>query len=255
MPKKTASTSPSEKKTATKKKSTAKKPVANKPVAKKRAAKKPAAKKPAAEKPAAKKPAAEKPAAKKPAANKPAAEKPAAKKPAAKKPATKKPSAKKPAAEKSMAKLKPVVDVPSGADNVKVVKDFIAALERLDFDAALALCAPNVIWINEPIKSAGSREQLGTVFRSAFGNVSLFRVEDLQIGQDPDGTVYTDRIDIIKGGGMSMRIRVKGVFNVQDGQISSWTDSFDWLEGTRQVLRSAPSILKFQLGKLRKRRG
>jgi limonene-1,2-epoxide hydrolase len=231
MAKKTANTTRSEKKTVSQKKTTAKKTKAKKPAAKKTTAKKAATTKPTTKKTTAKKTTAKKAATTKPTA--------------------KKTTAKKAATTKAAGQPKAVAGAPHREDNVKVVKDFIAALERLDFDRALALCAPNVIWVNEPIKSAGSREQLGNVLRSMFGDVSLFRVENLQIGQDPDGTVYTDRIDIIRGGGLSMRIRVQGVFVVRNGQIVSWVDRFSWPDGMRQTMRCVPSILRFQLGKLR----
>jgi limonene-1,2-epoxide hydrolase len=236
MAKKTANTTRSEKKTLSQKKTTAKKTTAKKPTAKKTPAKKATAKKTPAKKATAKKAATTKPTAKKATA---------------KKAATTTPTAKKATTTKAAGQPKAVAGAPHREDNVKVVKDFIAALERLDFDGALALCAPNVIWVNEPIKSAGSREQLGNVLRSMFGDVSLFRVENLQIGQDPDGTVYTDRIDIIRGGGLSMRLRVQGVFVVRNGQIVSWVDRFSWPDGMRQTMRCVPSILRFQLGKLR----
>ena len=228
MAKKTASKTPSEKKTATKKSAT-----------------KTAAKKTAAKKTAAKKTAAKKSATKKSATKKSATKKSVTKKTAAKSAPVSKPVVTKPPTE---------ARAPSVEENIKVVKDFIAALERIDFDGALALCAPNIIWVNEPFKTASSREQLGKTLRSMFGNVTLFRVENLQIGQDPDGTVHTDRIDIIRGGGLSMRIRVQGVFVVENGQIVSWVDRFSWPEGVRQTLKCLPSILRFQLGQFRGKR-
>jgi limonene-1,2-epoxide hydrolase len=163
-------------------------------------------------------------------------------------------SATKVAATKQAAPRKPVPTAAHSDANIEIVRKFLDACERLDRQALLALCAPNVVWVNEPFKTAGSKAQLEKVLKSMFGNVTRFRIEDLKIGQDPDGTVYTDRIDVIEGGGMSMRVRVKGVFVIRNGLVTSMTDSFSWPEGILQVVKSTPGILRFQLQKLRGKR-
>jgi len=141
----------------------------------------------------------------------------------------------------------------AATDKVRVVQNFLAACERLDYDAALALCADDVVWINAPVTSAKNKRQLEKAMRSMFGDVTLFRVEDMEIYERPDGVVFTDRFDVIEGGGLKMRIAVQGDFEVKDGLVTRWVDRFSWSDSTRQVLRSLPAVVRFQLAKRRRR--
>jgi limonene-1,2-epoxide hydrolase len=42
--------------------------------------------------------------------------------------------------------------------------------------------------------------------------------------------VLTDRTDVIKAGSWETSFRVRGTFEVRDGRIVLWDDSFSWLE-------------------------
>ena len=53
----------------------------------------------------------------------------------------------------------PIADGTSEPSSQEVVQSFIAALERLDFDGALALAAPDIQWINVPWKTATNKER------------------------------------------------------------------------------------------------
>lgn len=136
-----------------------------------------------------------------------------------------------------------------GRSAQQVVEAFVSALERFDFDEALALAAPDIRWINHPWKTASNRQKFDKALRAMFKEATRFEVQYLDIHERGDGIVYTDRIDVFEGGGMSMSLPVQGEFRVRDGLIAEWVDRFSWGTVIAQIARSFPSIIKHRLGK------
>jgi limonene-1,2-epoxide hydrolase len=62
-----------------------------------------------------------------------------------------------------------------------------------------------------------------------------------------NGVVYTDRVDILEGGGMSMNLPVQGEFRVKDGLVTEWVDRFSWVKAIGDLGRSLPAILRHRL--------
>ena len=137
----------------------------------------------------------------------------------------------------------------SGRSALEVVQAFIAALERLDFDGALLLAAPDIQWVNVPWKTASNKERFEKMLLGMFKETTRFEVQFLDIHERGDGVVYTDRVDIVEGGGVSMSLPVQGEFRVKDGLITEWVDRFSWLRVLGDVGRSLPSILRHRLGR------
>jgi len=137
----------------------------------------------------------------------------------------------------------------SGRSALEVVQAFIAALERLDFDGALLLAAPDIQWVNVPWKTASNKERFEKMLLGMFKETTRFEVQFLDIHERGDGVVYTDRVDIVEGGGVSMSLPVQGEFRVKDGLITEWVDRFSWLKVLGDVGRSLPSILRHRLGR------
>jgi len=131
----------------------------------------------------------------------------------------------------------------------RVVEAFLSALERLALDEALSLVSSDVRWINVPWKTATNKDRFGTVLRGVFGDASRFEVQYLDIHERGDGIVYTDRVDIFEGGGMSMTLPVRGEFRVRDGLIIEWVDRFSWAKLIGDIGRSLPNIIKYRLGR------
>ncbi len=61
--------------------------------------------------------------------------------------------------------------------------------------------------------------------------------------------VYTDRIDIIEGSGLKMKIDVKGEFKVKDGLVTEWVDRFSWPKTVGDIVKSLPGIIAFHIRK------
>lgn len=70
----------------------------------------------------------------------------------------------------------------------------------------------------------------------------------MDIHERGDGVVYTDRVDIFEGGGMTMELPVQGEFRVRDGLVVEWVDRFSWRKLLGDLVRSLPSIVKHRLG-------
>jgi limonene-1,2-epoxide hydrolase len=143
----------------------------------------------------------------------------------------------------------PVADASSERSALEVVQAFIAALERLDFDGALLLAAPDIRWVNVPWKTASNKERFEKMLLGMFKETTRFEVQFFDIHERGDGVVYTDRVDIIEGGGVSMSLPVQGEFRVKDGLITEWVDRFSWLKVLGDIGRSLPGILKHRLGR------
>jgi limonene-1,2-epoxide hydrolase len=131
----------------------------------------------------------------------------------------------------------------------QVVEAFISALERLDLDEAVSLVAPGIRWINVPWKTATNKTRFEKVLAAVAKDATRFEVQLFDIHERGNGVVYTDRIDTIEGGGLSMSLPVQGEFRVEDGLITEWVDRFSWAKAIGDMGRSLPGIIKYRLGK------
>jgi limonene-1,2-epoxide hydrolase len=149
----------------------------------------------------------------------------------------------------SQADPTPIADASTEPSAQEVVQALLTALERLDLDGALSLAAPDIHWINVPWKTATNKEQFRKVLQLMFKTTTRFEVQYFDIHERGDGVVYTDRVDILEGGGMSMNLPVQGEFRVKDGLVTEWVDRFSWMKVIGDIGRSLPSILKHHLGR------
>lgn len=116
-----------------------------------------------------------------------------------------------------------------------VVAAFIAAIERKDLDAAVALLADDVSYENVPIDpivgTAAVRATLDA-FLAPTGRVEWPVRRQLVDGN----TVINERVDRFEIGGGWLELPVVGVFEVDtDGRITLWRDYFDMSTYTRQL--------------------
>lgn len=120
-----------------------------------------------------------------------------------------------------------------GADTV--VRRFLEALEAEDVDAALALVADDVEYANVPLPPLVGRDRLGQAFRLLLGRLG-FRVHFHNVAVS-DGTVLTERTDALELGSVHWQFWVYGRFEVVDGHITVWRDSFDYADLTVGLVR------------------
>ena len=147
----------------------------------------------------------------------------------------------------SQADPTPIADASTEPSAQEVVQALLAALERLDLDGALSLAAPDIRWINVPWKTATNKEQFRKVLQLMFKTTTRLEFQFFDIHERGDGVVYTDRVDILEGGGMSMNLPVQGEFRVKDGLVTEWVDRFSWVKAIGDLGRSLPAILRHRL--------
>ncbi|MGY2700745.1 limonene-1,2-epoxide hydrolase family protein [Nocardioides sp. HB32] len=109
-----------------------------------------------------------------------------------------------------------------------VVRSFLEHLARKETDAALALLDDAVVWRNTGLP-AFQGERVRTMLRDMESRGIGFDVRWKHVAADGD-VVLTDRTDVISAGPWKTSFGVRGTFEVRDGKIVLWDDSFSWLE-------------------------
>jgi limonene-1,2-epoxide hydrolase len=118
-----------------------------------------------------------------------------------------------------------------------VVRTFLLDLQEARLDDALALLAEDVVYTNVSLPTVRGRRRVEGLFRPAYEKLhGGFRVHFHSIAAD-GGTVLTERTDALIMGRVEQRIWVYGRFEVVDGQITVWRDSFDWFDVLVGLLR------------------
>lgn len=116
-----------------------------------------------------------------------------------------------------------------------VVREFLEALARDDLDAALALLDDDVVYTNVSLPTVRGRQRVDRLFRPIIGRAG-FRVHFHAVMEE-DGVVLTERTDALILGRVHWQFWVYGRFEVRDGQITLWRDSFDWMDTNVGLLR------------------
>src|SRR5438270_3689800 len=111
-----------------------------------------------------------------------------------------------------------------------VVHNFLLALQAGELDQALELLDEDVAYMNVTLPTIHGRRGVERVFRPMFEKLhGGFRVHFNAVATDGN-TVLTDRVDELIMGRVRQRIWVYGRFEVVDGKITVWRDSFDWVD-------------------------
>lgn len=130
-----------------------------------------------------------------------------------------------------------------------VVRAFLEAIEAGDLDGATTLLAPDAVWINVSLPAVRGRRRIEQLSRLFFGRMGMgFRVHFHHVVADGD-VVLTERSDAIVLGPVEQRFWVHGRFEVRDGKIAVWRDSFDWADFTVGLLRGLAGGLSPRLNR------
>jgi limonene-1,2-epoxide hydrolase len=134
--------------------------------------------------------------------------------------------------------LLPNAAAPGAAmtDPQAVAEAFMEALAGSDLDRAMALLADDVVYTNVGLPTIRGRERvaraLGGLERPAMG----FEVYLHSISAEGP-VVLTERTDVIVFGPFRAQFWVWGRFDVHDGRITLWRDSFDFVDMARATVR------------------
>lgn len=124
---------------------------------------------------------------------------------------------------------------------IEVVRAFLAHLERLDVDAALALMSEDAVYQNVPLPPDRGRAAVGRTLRRMMGVGSGFRVEYHNIAANGP-VVLTERTDVLSIGRIDAAFWVCGTFEVHDGLITLWRDRFDWVDFSLAWVRGGAKV-------------
>lgn len=120
-------------------------------------------------------------------------------------------------------------------DNVRVVENFLYALQDEDYETADSLLADNVAWQNVGLPTIRGRQRIVGLMRRGEGRMG-FEVKIHRIAGEGNA-VLTERTDALVIGPVRMQFWVCGVFEVHAGRITLWRDYFDFLDFTKAMLR------------------
>ena len=136
----------------------------------------------------------------------------------------------------------PALDDPTGLASPQAVAEaFLAALAAGDSAAAGALIDDDIDYVNVGLPKVKGRVEMNRVFALLDRPESGFEVYLHSISADGP-TVLTERTDVIVIGPLRMQFWVWGRFDVHDGRITLWRDSFDFVDVLRGTVRGLVAL-------------
>lgn len=134
-------------------------------------------------------------------------------------------------------------------DPAQTVRSFLDSLEAGRVGEAIALLDEEVIFINVSLPAIRGRRRVEWLFRALFERLGVgFRVYFHTIAGTGD-TVLTERTDALIFGPVEQRIWVYGHFELREGKITLWRESFDWLDVMVGLLRGIAGVVSAPLNR------
>jgi limonene-1,2-epoxide hydrolase len=135
------------------------------------------------------------------------------------------------------------------AEAAAVVREFLEALEAGDLDRVEALLDEDAVWINVSLPAVRGGRRIAGMLRSGLERFGLgFRVHFHHVAIDGDA-ILTERTDAISLGPVEQRFWVWGRFELRDGRIALWRDSFDWADIAVSLLRALAGAVSPRLNR------
>lgn len=116
-----------------------------------------------------------------------------------------------------------------------VAVEFLEALAEVDLDRALDLVAEDLAYTNVGLPTLHGRGRLEQAFRPMLQRFG-FRVHFHHVATEGN-VVLTERTDALVLGPVVWQFWVYGRFEIVDGQIAVWRDSFDYVDVTVGLVR------------------
>lgn len=136
----------------------------------------------------------------------------------------------------------------TSTDPAEIVKSFLLAFQDGRLDDALALLDDDIVYTNVSLPTIRGRARMTRAVRVWERSGAGFRVHFHEVARD-GGIVLTDRTDAIVLGPVEQRFWVYGRFEVRNGRITLWRDSFDWLNLTVGLLRGIAGAIHPRLNR------
>jgi len=136
--------------------------------------------------------------------------------------------------------------VPAGSapptDPQAVVEAFLASLADSDVERSAALIHDDIDYVNVGLPAVHGRDEMAKVFALLDRPSAGFEVYLHAISADGP-VVLTERTDVILIGGLRIQFWVWGRFDVHDGRITLWRDSFDFLDIAKGTVRGLVGLI------------
>lgn len=133
-------------------------------------------------------------------------------------------------------------DAAPPTDPQAVVETFLAALAATDLERSLALVDDGIVYTNVGLPPIRGRDRVARVLRLLDRPGSDFEVYLHSISADGP-VVLTERTDVLLIGRMRIQFWVWGRFDVHDGKITLWRDSFDFFDVLRATVRGLLGVV------------
>jgi limonene-1,2-epoxide hydrolase len=117
-----------------------------------------------------------------------------------------------------------------------VVEAFLAAMAAGDAAGAAALIADDILYVNMGLPAIRGRAEVEKVLALLDRPEAGFEVYLHSISSDGP-VVLTERTDVLLIGRLRLQFWVWGRFDVHDGKITLWRDSFDFLDMAKATVR------------------
>ena len=115
------------------------------------------------------------------------------------------------------------------------VRDFCAAVAKLDIPALAEFFAEDALYHNIPIDPVHGRAEIVETLRQFIDTDGEAEFEILTLAVDGN-RVFTERVDRLAVQGKRVELPVAGVFEIDgDGKISAWRDYFDLASLIKQI--------------------
>lgn len=127
-------------------------------------------------------------------------------------------------------------------DPQAVAEAFMAALAAGDSALAASLVDDDISYVNVGLPELRGRVEMDKVFRLLDRPGAGFEVYLHAISADGP-VVLTERTDVLLIGRLRLQFWVWGRFDVHDGKITLWRDSFDFVDIARSVVRGLVAMV------------
>jgi limonene-1,2-epoxide hydrolase len=117
----------------------------------------------------------------------------------------------------------------------QIVRDFCAAIPRLDVKELVGFFSEDAIYHNIPIAEVQGTEAITATLNQFLAPSEAGEFEILALAVDGN-RVLTERVDRFTVGGKQVALPVMGTFEVNpEGKITAWRDYFDMKQFTSQL--------------------
>jgi limonene-1,2-epoxide hydrolase len=130
----------------------------------------------------------------------------------------------------------------AAADPQSVVEGFLAAMAAGDARAAAELVADDILYVNVGLPAIRGKRGVEKVLALLDRPGAGFEVYLHAISAEGP-VVLTERTDVLLMGRLRIQFWVWGRFEVRDGRITLWRDSFDFLDLAKANLRAVAALL------------